>query len=259
MTGSRRGSLFAVVAGMLLASGCGERLDLGSDLIWTSRFEDDSFAEWTSVAGGRTFVLPTSNTVEPTSERVRDGKYAAKVTVSSRSDGSQATAQLERNGNLPDQAFYSAWYYLPQGATVAGYWVLMKFRIRMQVSDAQSDTELYDIDLRSLPSGEMVLAIYDHSQGGMLTLGPSEYVVPTGAWFQIEAFYRNADDGSGHLTVWLDGREVANVAKSTGPPGWVAWNVGSVVEQITPQTVIVYIDDCAISRTRVGPAGLLAL
>jgi hypothetical protein len=81
--------------------------------------------------------------------------------------------------------------------------------------------------------------------------------VPTGAWFQIEAFYRNANDATGRLTVWLDGREVANVAKPTGPPGWVAWNVGSVVEQITPQTVIVYVDDCAISRTQVGPTGLL--
>jgi hypothetical protein len=251
--------LMGVVACMLFASGCGERLDLGSDLLWTARFEDDSLAEWSSVTGGGTFIMPGSNTVEPTAERVRNGKHAAKITVTARSDGGQATAQLERNGNLPDQAFYSAWYYLPQGATVAGYWVLMKLRIRTQVSDPSSDVELFDIDLQSLPSGEMALAIYDHSQGGRLTLGPSEYVVPTGVWFQIEVFYRNANDATGRLTVWLDGREVADVAKPTGPPGWAAWNVGSVVEQITPQTVIVYVDDCAISRTQVGPAGLLSM
>jgi hypothetical protein len=30
-----------------------------------------------------------------------------------------------------------------------------------------------------------------------------------------------------------------------------------VGENLTPETVTVYIDDCAISRSRVGPSGLL--
>lgn len=250
--------LVGVVAGLLFASGCGGQLDLGSDLLWTARFEADSLAEWSNQAGGGTFTAPVANTVEPSSDRVHQGKYAAKVTVTSPADGSQATATLVRNGDLPAEAFYSAWYDLAQGASVSGYWVLMKFRIRTSASDPSSDTELYDIDLRSLPSGDMALAVYDHSQGAMLPLAVSDPVVATGAWFQIEAFYRNADDATGRLTVWLDGKQVLDVAKPTSASDWVAWDVGSVVDGLTPQTMVVYIDDCAISRTRVGPRGVLA-
>jgi len=246
--------------GWLCASACGEQLDVGSDLLWTARFEGDSFVEWTSVTGGGTFIAPSSNLVEPTSDRVHQGKHAAKVTITTPADGSQATANLVRSGNLPDEAFYSSWYYLPQTAQVGGYWVLMKFRMRTTADDPTSDTELYDIDLKSLASGEMALMIYDHSQGKELALSVTDPVVPAGGtWFQIEAFYRDASDATGRLTVWLDGKEVADVVKPTGTPGWVEWDAGSVGESLTPQTVTVYVDDCAISRTRVGPAGRLAM
>jgi hypothetical protein len=130
--------------------------------------------------------------------------------------------------------------------------------MRTTAADPATTAELYDIDVRNLPSGEMSLTIYDHSQGNELALGVAEAVVPTGQWFQIEAFYRAASDATGRLTVWLDGREVIDVVKPTGTPGWVAWNVGSVVERLSPSTVSVYIDDCAVSRSRVGPDGLLA-
>ena len=259
--GFARGCLRAVAGlGWLWASACGERLDVGSDLLWTARFEGDSFVEWTSVEGGGTFVFPTTNLVEPTSDRVHDGKYAAKVTLTAPADGSQATANLVRSGNLPDEAYYSAWYYLPQTAQVTGYWVLMKFRMRTTATDPNSATELYDIDLKSLASGEMALMIYDHTQDKELALSVIDPVVPAGgAWFQVEAYYRNASDATGRLRVWLDGQEVADVVKPTGTPGWVEWDVGSVADNLTPQTVTVYVDDCAISRTQVGPTGLLAM
>ena len=54
----------------LLASGCGQDLDVGSDVLWSSRFEGGNFAEWTPVPfgfGNESATAP--NTIEVSSER----------------------------------------------------------------------------------------------------------------------------------------------------------------------------------------------
>jgi hypothetical protein len=81
--------------------------------------------------------------------------------------------------------------------------------------------------------------------------------VPVGQWFQVEAFFRNASDATGRLSVWLDGNLVADFGKATGAPGWVGWRLGNMGLDLDPKTVTVYVDDCALSRVRVGPTGLL--
>jgi hypothetical protein len=253
---------FAAVAGAalcaLMVPGCGQQLDVGSDLLWTARFEGNNLGEWTAVLGGGESTAPSSNTLATSNEFAHKSTYAAKMVITTPSDGSQAGANLVRNGNLPVEAYYSAWYYLPQSVSVGTYWVIMKFRMRTDINDASTETELYDIDLRNPSSGQMSLRIYDHRDGD-LTLSVTDPVVPVGNWFQLEAFYRNADDNTGRLVLWLDGKEIANIVKPTGPAGWTAWDVGSIGVNLTPAAVTLFIDDCAISHTRVGLGGLLAM
>ena len=59
--------------------------------------------------------------------------------------------------------------------------------------------ELYDLDLVNLDSGEMSLQLYDHRRQAIVPLDVADPVVPVGQWFQIEAFYRNAQDSTGRL------------------------------------------------------------
>ena len=70
--------------------------------------------------------------------------------------------------------------------------------------------------------------------------------------------YGNAADDTGHLSVWLDGRLVTDLAGPTGAPGWVGWRVGTMGLNVNPKAVTVCVDDCALSRVRVGPTGLLS-
>jgi hypothetical protein len=79
-----------------------------------------------------------------------------------------------------------------------------------------------------------------------------------GKWFQVEVFYQVAPDARGRVLVWLDGRLVATIAKATGAAGWLGWRVGNMGMALDPKTVTVYVDDCAISRSRVGPLGHLS-
>jgi hypothetical protein len=187
---------------------------------------------------------------------VRHGSYAAKLTVDAPAGSGQGSAGLSRAGGaLPQAAYYSAWYYLPRTISVGTYWVIFKFRQQ----EASTMDELFDLDLINLDTGEMSLQLYDHRGGRVVPLDMEGPVVPVGQWFQIEAFYRNAQDDTGRVTFWLDGRQIVDVAhQPMAPTPWVEWDACSIAEDLTPSTAVIYVDDCAVSRTRVGPRGVIA-
>ncbi|HXU63340.1 MAG TPA: hypothetical protein VN962_16695 [Polyangia bacterium] len=185
------------------------------------------------------------------------GQHSALLTIEAGPDGTQANAGLARKGGLPGEAYYSAWYELPGPVTVGTFWVLFKFRLRTDASDANTEKEFYDLGLVNAADGSLTPSLYDHQSGANVPFLAAP-VVRTGVWFQIEAFYRNAQDDSGRLTIWLDGRQVVDVNGPMAPTPWVEWDVVNVGENLTPSTVAVGIDDCAISLSRVGPTGIIS-
>jgi hypothetical protein len=269
--------LAIVLLGAASMLGCGQQLDVGSDVLWTARFESGDLNEWVTAAGGGVAAFPAPNAVDVSTDQVRRGKYAARLTLQTASDGSQANAGLSRTGFLPVEAYYSAWYYLPSAVNVSTFWVIFKFRMRSIADDPSTTAELFDLNLANTSSGGMTLRLYDWRSGD-IPLDVAMPAVPVATWFQIEAYYRNpgsnpaADgggaDGStgdggalndgGRLTFWLDGQKIADVTGTMAPTSWVAWNVVSVAVNLNPSTAVLYVDDCAISRTRVGPNGIIA-
>jgi hypothetical protein len=244
---------------VILYSGCGQQMDMGSDVLWTARYEGNNFLEWTTVPGGGAGPPSALSTMAVSSERWHQGNYSANLTVYAPADTTQGNASFAREGNLPVQAYYSAWYYLPRSVTVGVYWVIMKFRLRRVVDDPTSEDELFDVNLKSLNDGGMSLRLYVHQQfgGGDWPLDVPDPPVSVGDWFQLEAFYRVASDSSGRLTLWLDGKQILDKAGPTGPTPWVAWDVVSVAQVLNPETATIFIDDCAVSNTRVGISGQL--
>lgn len=254
-----RAALLPVVGLMLslLGAGCGGDLEVGSDVLWSARFETQTFDEYLAFAGGGPSASSPASSVVVSGERAHRGAFAAKLSVDAAPGAPQQNVGLARDGELPTEAYYSAWYYLPRSIGVGTYWVIFKLRTRAVAADPATDAELFDLNLANLASGEMTLRLYDHRNGD-IPLDAPDVVVPVGVWFQVEAFYRNAPDASGRLTLWLDGRQIADVqGRPTGLTPWMAWDAGSVGLDLTPGQAVLYIDDCAISRTRVGPTGIL--
>jgi hypothetical protein len=243
---------------LLLAAlaGCSQ-LDVGSDLLWTARFETGDFSEWTADAGGQAQAFPVPpNMIAISNGQAHTGGHAAALTITAAGDGTQENAVLSRVGGLPAEAYYSAWYYLPYSVSVGTFWVIFKFRTRTNADDPNTADELYDMDLATMSSGEMTLELYDHRTGADLPLDVSNPIVPVEQWFQLEAFYRAANDNSGRLTYWLNGEQVVDITDApSSPTSWVEWDACNVGEDLTPPTATLYVDDCAISRSRVGPAG----
>ena len=160
--------------------------------------------------------------------------------------------------NLPTDAFYSAWYYLPHSTTVNGYWVIQKFRRRTDPADPSTEGELFDLDLYTLPSGEMSFRVFDHRTASNLPMLVDPPIVPVDGWFLLEARYRNASDATGRLTVWLGSLEVIDLAGATGPSPWIQWAVSSVGQDLTPTANVLYVDDCAIAEARIGRSRAVA-
>lgn len=252
------GALALVLA--VLGSGCGEKsVYVGSDVLWTARFESGTFAEWTDSGGSADARSP--NTIQVSTQLAHEGGFSAKLAVSTPTAGAQQSASFALSGVLPDEAYYSAWYYLPSRVSVGVFWILMKFRVRRVATDASTDDELYDLNLKTLPSGDMSLRLYSHRPGGDVPLDVPDPIVPVGRWFQIEAFYRNVPDATARITFWLDEQRIVDVAgRPTGAvsSSWVGWNVCSIAENLNPAAADLYVDDVAVSRTRVGPTGILA-
>jgi hypothetical protein len=252
----RNAVLFAVLI-MLSAVGCGPPAALGSNVLWTALFEDGTFSEFMSVDGGSANANPSAaDTIVVSNAYAHHGHYAAVLTIDAGPDGVQQNAGLVRRGGLPVEAYYSAWYYLPQTITVGTFWILFKFRLR---TTANVENEFYDLELVNAADGSLTFSLYDHQSGMNVPLVSPAPVVPVSVWFQIEAFYRNAQDNSGRLTIWFNGQQIVDVSgQPMAPTPWVEWDVDNVGENLTPSTAVVVVDDCAISLSRVGPTGIIA-
>jgi hypothetical protein len=124
-------------------------------------------------------------------------------------------------------------------------------------ADAGVVGQLLDIDLRSLPDGDLILSIYDHRAAYLRTATPDPAIpVPIGRWFQVEAYYRNAADDTGEVAIWLDGQLNYDLHRPFGTSP-VYWTVCSKTYGLSPAESTIYVDDAAISLARVAPTGEL--
>ncbi|MFL5306304.1 MAG: hypothetical protein ACJ8F1_13885 [Polyangia bacterium] len=256
----RRALALGLWIAALGAVGCGPRLDVGSDLLWTARFETNDFDEWTaSRFGGAVGAAPMPpNTIVVSNARTHNNSlYSAVLTIDAGADNALESASMSLKDNLPADAFYSAWYYLPHSTTVNNYWVIQKFRRRTDPADPSTEGELFDLDLYTLPSGEMSFRVFDHRTASNLPMLVDPPIVPVDGWFLLETRYRNATDATGRLTIWLGDLEVIDLAGATGPSPWIQWAVTSVGQDLTPSANVLYVDDCAIGGAPVGIHGVL--
>jgi hypothetical protein len=244
----------AVVVVALAGPACNSRLNLGSSILWSARHETGDLGEWTQGDKGGTAADAPDTALALSTDVAHGGRYSVKLT-----NGAVALyedAHLWRQDDYPVDAYYSAWFYLPRSYQTTADWSIVQFQI--PTAEAGVLGQLLDIDLRSLPDGDLILSVYDHRAAYLRTATPDPAIpVPIGQWFQIEAYYRNAADDSGELAVWLDGQLNYDLRRPFGASGTVYWTVSSRTFGLSPAESVIYVDDAAISLARVTPTGAL--
>ena len=176
-------------------AGCATRVNVGNSLLWFAEHETADFTEWTAGSkGGYSADAPDTSVVIST-DVAHSGSHSVRLANGAASV--YETARLWRQDDFPAEAYYSAWFYLPQTHRTTEDWTIMQFNTPPG-GDGGTDGLLIDVDLRSLPGGDTILDIFDHRPPYLRspTAEPAQ-PVPIARWFQLEVFYRNVGDDTG--------------------------------------------------------------
>lgn len=262
------GSVGAAALALSLA-GCSDPLKLGSDLVWTADQETGDLGAWTSGDGGGTRLPSTDSTIEVTSEHARSGRFSIKLvnptgwnpndrpdddTSKVVEEGDEGPELFHVLGEL-DDAYYSAWFMLPEQYQIDPMLTLLRLRARATPDDLPAGGEA--LVVRSLRTGGYVLQVLNNHPNFLLEpVAEPAPRIEAGRWFQLEVRYEPR--GSGRLRVWLDGRLSYDLGARPGaPPGELTLSLCNVAERAEPQPLVLYADDAAVSLSRVSPSGVL--
>src|SRR3954467_7573421 len=78
---ARRACFALALLGSASMLGCGQQLDVGSDVLWTARFESGDLSEWMTVSGGGAAAFPAPNVVDVSNGQVRRGQNTPRVGI----------------------------------------------------------------------------------------------------------------------------------------------------------------------------------
>jgi len=212
---------------------------------WSTGFENE-FCDY-ELTGGFCFGGGTHRVV---TSPVHSGSYAAEFTVASdQTDKNQA--RCVRQGVLPVEAYYGAWYYVPVLASLdnstSSLWNLWHF----QGGDTSQDG-LWDVTLINGADGNLQLLVYDFLNG-TVRKPANPPAIPIGAWFHIQFYLKRAADATGEIRLYQDGKlllEKTNLI--TDDSSWGQWYVGNIAKELTPAASTLYVDDVSIGSTGIS-------
>jgi hypothetical protein len=264
--------LLAAVLSVSIA-GCNGSLALGTDIIWSTGFESGNWSDWSAAPGtGAAFDLDagtSTSTMTVSDEQAHSGRYSLKLSNANTSENynfPMVGAGLYRADNFPVAAFYSAWYFVEEFQPAGVIYTIFAFCDATSGGDAGQPSggvpaDTVKVGLTVLPGAPATLELCQSDAEGCSALPNPPPQVPLNQWFQIEAFLRNAPDASAEVTVWYNGRSIYDLTGALPAVAQqsVCFSVGSLHNEFQPASSTLYIDDVAVSWTRVTPEGIVTL
>jgi hypothetical protein len=80
--------------------------------------------------------------------------------------------------------------------------------------------------------------------------------IPVDRWVHLEAYYKHSypNANSGRVTFWQDGQQIYDVPNvDTTNSANLTWSLNNYCDTLSPSSATIYIDDAAISTSRIGP------
>ena len=241
----------------LCASACSHPLTLGNDVVWSADLERGDLEQWTVDGSGGDTYLPKNSSIEVSTEAAHRGAHAIKLVNPAAWNNQQEEGfegpELFYDAGALDDAYYSAWFLLPEDYHLESPLTLMFLSSRDADGEARANGE--QLQLRSLPVGGYVLQIYNNNAGFLLEpLADPAPRIEAGRWFQLEARYE--PQSSGRLRVWLDGVLFYDLDGRPGAAGpEIVLGICNVAERAEPAPIVLFVDDAAVSLSRVSVSG----
>jgi hypothetical protein len=199
-----------------------------------------------------------SDVATVSTELAHGGRFAVKLVNATLDRGTDDPLGPELSHVLPVErdAYYSAWFLLPEGQALTSDLIVLRVRSR-----TSGETTLFDgeeVQLRAAPDGQLVVTVFSHNPAFLRApvADPAPLVSP-GKWFQVELRYE--PQNAGRLRAWLDGTLVYDLPERPGAPGdELVLSAGNATEEAVKTPLVVFVDDAAASLTRISPSGRLA-
>jgi hypothetical protein len=239
--------------------GCSDPLLLGSDVIWSADQESGNLEQWTFAGQGEAVEPRTpddeASSIDVSPEVAHSGRYSLKLVNPTGWDQDYEGPEIYHALAAESDAYYSAWFFLPEEYRIEPHLTLLRLRSRDPATGDLFNGE--ELQLRSLPSGGYVLQVFsNHNNFLRAPIADPAPLVMAERWFQLEA--RFEPHSSGRLRVWLDGVLFYDLTRRPGAAGSeIALSVCSVAQIAQPAPVVVFVDDAAVSLSRVSPSGQL--
>ncbi len=247
-----------------------------SAVIWEGDVETGNVDQWTSVS------ISGNADVAVVPSPVHSGNFALQLINWDVDGNHNPGVRMNLQGpfgsdpaNLPDDLYYSAWYFIP--FAFEGHSNIFQFKQSDATAwnDDGDPTEhtrrmvwktglywtgdgTYDLEIRTRidpDTGEW--------QPESIRLGIVEADIPVGEWFHLEIRYVWGQNSAGRTTVWLNGKEVWDREASTEASNleclhrcreWVVSHYLSDYQgYVAPGDSWIFIDDARLATARVGP------
>lgn len=178
-------------------------------------------------------------------EPVHSGTHAAAFDMDPSTDPGSRQTRCVREGVLPVEAYYGAWYYIPSELTGAHDWNLLHFQGGMPNTRLHN---LWDVSMDDSEGNGYELFIYDALSNGHYGQADPR-PIPTDRWFHLEFFWKRATDATGEVALFQDGEEIvrrSGIVTDDSPFG--QFYVGNYTDSLTTTTapVTVYVDDVSV-------------
>jgi hypothetical protein len=243
----------------LAAGGCARQVNLGdigdgaASILWSATFETGDLSEWTGDGLGGSYL--NNDTIAPVASPAvaHRGRYGGMVTFTTTTVGTPSVNYLFRNQPSPPAAYYSAWFYIPSSFTVKS-WLSLSHFTASGTNDGNNLIPIWDINLYPRADGSLIAHLFNYGSRSNLEQ-TTPIPVPLATWVHFEVLFSKAPDATGEVAVWQDGTLILDARDVvTSATDWVQWDAGGSSDSVDPPTAIVYMDDAAISLTRLGTA-----
>jgi hypothetical protein len=211
---------------------------------WQTGFED-GFCGYSDVYG---FCYAASDAkVSVVNSPVRTGRRAAAFSITTDTEKSGEQTRCVREGTLPEEAYYGAWFYLPRGTTDETNWNLIHFQ---GANEADPLHNLWDVTVLITDGGNLVPWLRGFVEGGPAIPPSTDFELPVDKWFSLHVKLRRSAEPNGEVALYLNGELVVERTDVvTDDTEWGQWYVGNLAGALTPAESTIYVDDVSISKT----------
>lgn len=231
-----------------------------TNLVWKASFEKGDLSEF---RGHGDFVRQGTSGMYYFITRAYRGNYAVALSIDTTAPsdtGAQAAFlfvwdQLLLKGDY----YYSAWYYIPGNIITKEWWNIWQWKSTDDGNSSHSKP-IFSFDCSTATQPKQLALVFrpdlDDLSIKKFFISPKPF--PTDRWVHLEAYYKRSTSNNGEVIVWQDEEEIFHVS---GFPTLLAdetlyWSVNHYTDNIEPNPSVIYLDDLAISRIRIGKTPL---